>query len=311
MANISNFIEYNPCVICGSQNFKVLKKAKYDSNMDEKMLTELYKSSSDVKLLDQLVKCQKCNFVYLNPRIKSDIILDSYSNSADPIFFEQNDNRIKTFQKELKKFTRNCKINPSKTKVLDVGCAGGAFPKAAHDLGFEVTGIEPNKWLVAKGIEKYKLDLKAGVLSDFDFKNNSFDIVTLWDVIEHLTEPENVIKQISSLIKNDGYLLINYPDINSLACKLFRSNWPFYLNVHLFYFNRRTITKFLNQYGFKVVYTKPYWQTLELGYILKRASEYFHFFKAVGWFVKKVKVDKLPFKYNLGQTFLVAKKAAD
>ncbi|KAB8027997.1 class I SAM-dependent methyltransferase [Fluviispira multicolorata] len=310
MRNFSSYFEFNPCIICKSNDFKVLKKSKYNEDLNEDKLLQLYKSSSDEKLIDQMVCCKECNLVYLNPRVKSNIILNSYTNSDDPTFFEQNNLRIRTFKKQLNKIVRTLSITPNKNYILDIGCAGGAFPKAAHDLGFKVIGIEPNKWLVNEGIKKYNIDLKSGILSDFNFQKENFNIITLWDVIEHLTNPEEVLHSISHIIKNDGYLLINYPDVNSLACKLMRSKWPFYLNVHLFYFNRKTINKFLDNCGFKVISCEPFWQTLELGYILKRASAYFKIFKIAYFISKKIKLDKIPFKYNLGQTFIIAQKKA-
>ena len=70
-----NFLETVNCPICDSQDYRVLRKANYPENITLQELLKIYKSSSDTELIDQVVKCLECGLVYLNPRVKSDIIL--------------------------------------------------------------------------------------------------------------------------------------------------------------------------------------------------------------------------------------------
>ena len=91
-------------------------------------------------------------------------------------------------------------INLMDKMVIDIGCAGGAFPKAADDLGFNVVGIEPSKYLCEWGKKEYGLDLRPGILDEHDFEKESFDVITLWDVVEHLIDPRVEIKKISNIL---------------------------------------------------------------------------------------------------------------
>lgn len=305
-----SFTERVRCPICEVDTYEVLALARYPEGLDEKGFLDIYRSSSDHELLDQLVRC-RCGLVYTNPRVRSDIILESYANAVDPTFTQQNLQRIRTFRRSLRAVCQRVAWEPSmKKRILDVGCAGGAFMKAAHDLGFSVVGVEPSGWMCEFGRKAYGLDLRAGTLDDHRFADAEFDIVTLWDVLEHLDRPAEVLLECGRILKNDGLLIVNYPDYSSLMRRLLGSKWPFFLSVHLFYFTPETIARLLAKTGFEVTRRWPYWQTLELGYALKRAASRFPILGTVQRLISAVGLGAVPFLYQMGQTTLVARKHA-
>ena len=104
-----------------------------------------------------------------------------------------------------------------------------------------------------------------------------------------------------------SYLIINVPDHDSLARKLLRKNWPFYLTVHLHYFEKNSLNKLLKK-NFNLVCSKPYWQFLELDYVFERASKYFKILKVFKKIILFLNLDKISFKYNMGQTLFIFKK---
>lgn len=306
---LPSFSEEVGCPQCGSRTNQVLRPAQHPPGLGRKELLAVYSASSDHMLLDSLVRCDRCNLVYLNPRIRQELILESYASAVDPQFIRQNEQRIRTFARSLSYLTKKYRLRARpETRVLDVGCAGGAFPKAASDAGFGVIGVEPSKWLSEQGRLNYGLDIRTGLLSEQDLPAAGFDVVTLWDVIEHLTNPTEVIGDIHRLLKPGGLLVVNYPDYGSWARRLLGSKWPFFLNVHLIYFTPQTITRFLEERGFQVMEVKPFWQTLQLGYVLKRAGSYFRLFGFLEKLVGAVGLYELPVRYNMGQSFLVARK---
>ncbi|MFN8390796.1 MAG: class I SAM-dependent methyltransferase [Bdellovibrionota bacterium] len=303
------FLESAPCALCGASSFRVIRKAEYPKDLDLNALLKVYCSSSDHKLMDQLVECNQCKLVYLAPRVKKEIALRSYSDAIDPTFVQQNHFRINTFKRALRKFCNTVNIVPKPSlRVLDVGCAGGAFVKAASDAGFTAIGVEPSKWMVEHGKKEYGLDLRAGLLEDQGFEPESFDIVTLWDVVEHLYNPTEVLNECKKVLKPGGYLIVNYPDYGSLARRTLGWKWPFFLSVHLFYFTPRTIRMLIEKLGFSVVKISPFFQTLELAYVCKRAAPYIPPAGWAGSLLKAVGLGKVPFTYNVGQTMVIAKK---
>lgn len=305
---MNNLTELILCPVCCGSKFKVLRPSAYPKGLDEVQSLTLYSASSDHKLFDQLVECSNCSLVYLNPRIKQNLILDSYRSAIDPIFIKQNNHRIKTFENNLRWSTKYLQKALNHAKVLDIGCAGGAFPKAANNLGFDVIGVEPSVWMSDYARKTYGLDIRTGTLTDCFFESGSFDVVTMWDVIEHLTDPSAVLQEVKRIIKDDGIFIINFPDYSSYARKFLKFKWPFFLSVHLIYFTPETIKNILLENGFEISVSKPYWQTLQLGYVLKRAGAYFGVFNLLETVVNKIGIAGLPLKYNMGQTLMIVKK---
>jgi 2-polyprenyl-3-methyl-5-hydroxy-6-metoxy-1,4-benzoquinol methylase len=305
---INDLIETVECPNCSNQRYHTLKPANYPEGLSRAELLNMYSASSDHVLFDALVRCDNCSLVYLNPRIRKDLIIESYSNATDPTFIAQNEERIATFKGSLKRLGDRYGITPQTARrVLDVGCAGGAFPKAAHDFGFDVIGVEPSKWLANQGRVLYGLDLRSGLLKDQDFPDHSFDLVCLWDVIEHLPDARDVVSDIHRLLKPGGYFVVNCPDYGSLARKLLGRKWPMLLSVHLIYFTRETVTDFLRRSNFEVVEFRPFWQTLQLGYVLKRASAYFGIFGMLQKLTEATRLQRVPLTYNIGQSFVLAR----
>ncbi len=130
----------------------------------------------------------------------------------------------------------------------------------------------------------------------------------MWDVIEHLPNPIELVSLIHKHLKDDGILIINFPNYDSLARRLLGRRWPMFLAVHLIYFTTETMMNLLAKCGFDVISVKPFFQTLELGYLLKRGSAKFGIFDLAGRFRLGTRLGRLPITYNLGQSLLVARK---
>lgn len=304
---LKNDLEHVRCNICKSNNYKIIYEARYDKEKDKDIIRK-FRSSADELLIDQLVECNNCKLRYINPRFNENQIIKGYSEGDDPVFVSQVKAREKTFQNQLKVIERYAK----KGNLLDIGTAGGSFLYIAKNKGWNVSGCEPNKWLVKWAKENYKIDINQGTLFEQKYKNNSFDVVTLWDVIEHTSDPLKVLQKCNLLLKNDGILVVNYPDIGSWIARLMKRKWLFLTSVHLYYFNRRTIEIILKKAGFKIIMIKPHFQRLQLGYIFKRISEYSKLLSNMGLsIVKSLGLADIEVPYWFGQTFIIANKKKD
>ena len=303
-AHIKDHLVYSHCNLCSADDYTVVYESNYE-NETEQDLKEKFRSSGDETLIDQVVRCNNCSLVYINPQLKPELIVESYSEGSDDLFVSQAKGREITFKnclKKIKKYKRG-------GKILDIGAAGGSFLHVARKEGWDVEGIEPNKWLCEWCNKNYGFSLKPGTLNDYSFPDNTFDVITLWDVLEHVHDPKSVLLECNRILKDDGLIVINYPDFGSWIAKALGRKWAFLLSVHLYYFTPKTIKRMLGKSGFEILKTKPHFQTLALGYLCFRMKPYSKIIHKISTIVVKLfKMDSLQIPYWLGQTLVFARK---
>jgi hypothetical protein len=136
-------------------------------------------------------------------------------------------------------------------------------------------------------------------------------VITLWDVIEHTTNPRAVLERCRALLRPGGILVVNYPDIGSWIARAMGRRWLFLTSVHLYYFNRRTIRLMLEKTGYAVERMRPHVQRLELDYILFRGSAISPALSAGGRTMARwLRLGRVEVPYWLGQTFVLSRKSA-
>ena len=303
-----NSLEKIDCPICKSKNFKIIKKSNIRSNTNHKKNYDLFNSSSSHKLTQQLVKCKKCELIYVSPRLLNEIINKGYSYNKDEKFILQNQERIQTFKINFNNIINIISYNNKKFSILDVGSAGGAFLLSIDSPLIECDGIEPNKLLVEEAKTKYpNLNIYPTTLEKFN-KDKKYDMITYWDVFEHLTDINNEIIYVNKFLKNNGFLLLNIPDYGSFYRKLLGFKWPFFLDVHLYYFEKKTINLFMKNNGFDLQKIIKHKQILKLGYIMERVSNVFPMFKFLENIIKVTRLKNIKIKYNIGQNIYIFKK---
>lgn len=269
MSDASPLLEEVPCDLCGGTDHEVLRPAR-ESNRSSKDLERIFRASSDVPLVDRLVRCRGCGLVFVSPRVQAGAIVDSYSAGDDPTFVSQAEARERTFGESVARIER---LTGGPGRVFDIGTAGGSFLAAARARGWQVDGCEPNRWLAAWGKSHYGIDIRPGPLTDHDLPAAAYDVVTLWDVVEHLPSPSAILERVKTLVKPGGYLFLTFPDIGSPSAKYLGRFWPFLSSVHLYYFSKTTMREMLKKHGFEMIETHPHTQRLELGYVLHRAGD--------------------------------------
>jgi 2-polyprenyl-3-methyl-5-hydroxy-6-metoxy-1,4-benzoquinol methylase len=146
------------------------------------------------------------------------------------------------------------KYTTSNKTLLDIGAGTGSFLESAKYNGWETFGIEPNKKARDLAINK-SLDLKANI--DL-LEKKSFQVITLWHVLEHLPNLDLQINKIVSLLNEDGALILAVPNFLSYDAKYYREYWAAYdVPRHLSHFSQLSIKKLFTQNGMRVVDTRP------------------------------------------------------
>jgi SAM-dependent methyltransferase len=251
-----------------STEFQVL----YEPWVKENDPAQLYGVATGIHGTQRLVKCKTCTLVYENPRYPAEVIVQGYMASHDAGHDSQFSSRVESFYGALKKSRRV--LPPPGSKVLDIGTASGAFMDAAQRFGYDVWGLEPSRLRVAQAKQR-GLRVEQGVVENHPFAPHSFDMVTLWDVIEHMTDPLESLKKVHSLLKPGGFLLLNFPDIDTWQARLAGKHFWWILSAHLTQFSPTTIREICKRSGFDAFHFTPFWQALEPGYLEKMALAYY------------------------------------
>jgi SAM-dependent methyltransferase len=298
-------LEHVSCNVCGDSRYDVVHEARYENEKDVD-LVQKFRASGDELLIDQLVKCRGCGLHYINPRLRSDLVLSSYEEGEDPLYVSQAHARERTFASSLEHIER---VAGHTGALLDVGTAAGAFLAAATARGWKAEGCEPNRWLADWGARHYGVRIRPGSVFEQSYEPASFDVVTLWDVIEHTTNPRELLEHCRSLLRPGGVLVVNYPDIGSWIARALGRRWLFLTSVHLYYFDRRTMARLLESTGFSIAKVRPHVQQLELDYLLRRGSVLNHTLANVTRkLVRPLGLARIRVPYWLGQTFVAARR---
>ncbi|MBI2361321.1 MAG: class I SAM-dependent methyltransferase, partial [Deltaproteobacteria bacterium] len=209
------WLETVVCPICGVDDCTVVYPSRRTANA---VKDNEFRPSGDMPLEDPLVRCRRCAMQYVNPRLPSDVVLEGYASAVDETFVSQAAGREQTFKRCLD-MLQSVWRRPSGS-LLDIGTANGSFLKVARDAGWKVRGCEPNRWLCRWCEEHYGILLTPGTVFDACFPSGSFDIITLWDVLEHTPDPLVVLRECERLLAPGGLLAVNYPDIGSLVARV-------------------------------------------------------------------------------------------
>jgi SAM-dependent methyltransferase len=302
---LTSVYETVACNLCESTDYQIVYPATERPIHD---LTAEFRSSGDEPLKDRLVACARCGLQFVSPRLRPELILDGYREGADEMFVSQTAARERTFTRALERIET---LAPNRGRLLDIGTAAGAFIHVAAGRGWEVAGCEPNKWLCEWGKKTYGLDIQAGTLFDHRYPDRTFDVVTVWDVLEHTADPLGFLKECHRILKPGGFIIVNYPDIGSWIARVLGRRWLFLISVHLYYFTRRTVGEALRHTGFQVVRMRPHFQWLELEYVLRRGEPLAgSVARAVSRLVSGLGLSRSQVPYWLGQTLVVARKGS-
>jgi ubiquinone/menaquinone biosynthesis C-methylase UbiE len=209
-----------------------------------------------------IVKCKACGFRYTNPRPTEETI-GGYYNS-DEYISHSNAKRgfINSVYQIVRNYSINKKVNLVKKyqkqgKVLDIGCGTGEFLNALAKSGFNAVGIEPNESARNQAIKNYSLDIKEES-EILNFQSSSFDIITMWHVLEHVYHLEDRVEQIQNLMKPEGVLIVAVPNPDSLDAKKYKKYWAAYdVPRHLYHFGQADIVNLFEKFSFEVIKTVP------------------------------------------------------
>jgi 2-polyprenyl-3-methyl-5-hydroxy-6-metoxy-1,4-benzoquinol methylase len=206
------------------------------------------------------VKCRDCHLIYVNPIERRSKINEDYSKrkSVDASIIRESRLRATKSQVELiKRYKKG-------TSLLDIGCGEGFFLFNASKAGYSAKGIELSKDAAAYAKREFNLDIEARAFEELQFPENYFDVVTLWQVLEHLPHPLAILKEAYRILKPGGLLMVSTPDIEGIPARILGKRWWNIRKLHINQFSTKTLTDILENAGFENVSSDSYKESINL-----------------------------------------------
>ena len=215
-----------------------------------------------------MVQCNKCGLVYTNPRLKQEKIAALYdADYFQGHGFDKSVDYVKDVKEHVKKddFTLedwDCdnilsllpsSTNPKNFKLLEIGCGTGVFLDKAKKHGFDCYGLELSEY-AANFVRNMRIPVETKSIEDANYPANSFDVVVMREVIEHLPHPLESLQTIHSWLKPGGVLFMATGNYDCPERMLRKSDWFYFMpEGHLNIFSNRTMRNYLQKVGFKKI----------------------------------------------------------
>ncbi|MCF6360629.1 MAG: methyltransferase domain-containing protein [Cyclobacteriaceae bacterium] len=223
--------------------------------------SELHKTVKDYTVSQEefdIIACSNCSFLYTNPRPNVDS-LGAYYKSDDYISHTNKSNNptnliYKLARTQTLKWKYNLVAKSKPKSVLDYGCGTGHFLNHCRQKGLDVNGFEPDQNARTIAINEVG-DVISSSTSDIEKK---FDVITLWHVLEHIPNLNEVMDWLKEHLAKNGRLIIAVPNPESYDAQLFKEHWAAYdVPRHLYHFTKNTLTDLANRHSFSLESIHP------------------------------------------------------
>jgi 2-polyprenyl-3-methyl-5-hydroxy-6-metoxy-1,4-benzoquinol methylase len=238
--------EIKNCPICNSLTFNFLFECKDHTVSGEKF---------------KIVECKDCGFVFTNP-IPDEKYIIKYYKSED--YISHSDTKkglVNMAYHQVRKITLREKLHlinslSKKEILLDIGCGTGYFLNSCKEDGWEVEGTEPDPDARKIAEAQIKSEVSESIFSKSNYE--SYNIITMWHVLEHVHKLNESMERISRLLKKDGKLIIAVPNCKSYDATIYKENWAAYdVPRHLYHFTADSMDKLLKKHNFKMIKKEP------------------------------------------------------
>jgi hypothetical protein len=211
-------------------------------------------------------RCRDCGLLFQWPRPTDQELLDEYRLVEDPLYETEREARYFTFRKVLRS------LGPGEGRsLLDVGAYCGYFLDVARQGGFRPEGLELSRW-AAERARALGFEVHNATLAELATSGRRYQTVTMWDVLEHMSDPRAELESAFELLDPGGTLHLSTIDAGSVVARASGRHWPWLMHMHLFYFDRSTIRRLLDEVGFRQVSVAYYTHYVSLPYLLAKCE---------------------------------------
>ena len=223
-------------------------------------------------------RCDKCGLLFVWPMPVDNLAIyseDYFAGAREGFGYVDYDHDKATMQPTFERYLDLLSQGAAgRRRLLDVGAATGFFLEIARRRDWSVTGVEPSAF--AAGLARNKgLDVRHGVVEELDAPDGSFDVVTMWDVLEHVRQPRASLAAAFRLLRPGGLLALNTPDAGSLLARLLGLRWHLVVPPeHLVLFHQQSLRLLLSDTGFQVDAMRRIGKRFTVQYVLQTLARW-------------------------------------
>ena len=270
--------------------------------------TETYQADSN-KIYNKptLFRCIKCGLIF--SEFYKTKFEENYRDVIDHAYVDQINYKKLYFENFTKKILEFCSKDKS---LLEIGAYYGAFGSIIKDHVKSYVGLELSEHAVKYAKEKYNLNILTYNANEYLKTSNNFDIIVMYDVIEHLDNPFQMLNDISKKLNPNGILIFTTMNMDAFVPKLMGRRYPWIIFMHKFYFTNKSIKKILEQKSLELIKIKRDTRIISMGYFMDKLAINFPIFKKLFFMIKKIKIlNKLKVKVNFFDlNIYIAKKSS-
>jgi len=266
MTNVACQKSTTGCWLCGSQICVEFAPSRLPADLTPDLVKITDKCYG---LTGRLLECKKCGFIFADTESVR-AIEPLYAGLVDPDYQESTASRRRAFSRIV---ARLRSLRPQARTLLDIGAGVGTLCMEANNAGFLTEGIEPSTWAVAEA-SKNGIKLHEGYFPHPAVAEKKFDVVTVLDVIEHVSYPVELLKSCRKCLEQGGLLVVVTPDVRSVVARVLGRRWWHFRFAHIGYFSRGTMRAALGAAGFTVERVQPYTWRFTAPYIMERLEQY-------------------------------------
>jgi len=261
-----------------------------------------------------IMRCRSCELQVLYPFPEESQLVKIYSEYYNAWDLNNSGMDVSMMKREtFRSYLKRVTPYISSGTYLDIGCATGESLAVAKENGFDVYGVEVSPYGIQQCRKKFGEGRIIGeALKSTHFHADFFDLITLSDVLEHITEPGVFIGTVYNILKPGGFLMIVTPDTSSWIKKLMGKHWLHYKEEHIYYYNKQSIMKLLLP-EFQITLIGKAYKILSLNYIADILSAYTHnsLSRKSVYFLKIIPaiIRKYHLRMYIGEMFILCRKS--
>lgn len=201
-----------------------------------------------------MLQCQRCDFRFIDTKASN------YPKDAQYIYDEPDDFSINPNQPHLRRRVRDIlRFKQPPGRALDVGCGKGEVSLLLAQAGFQCTGIDMKERLVRHLQQRHpSVTWRHAMTNELESESERFDVITLYHVLEHMTDPVECLRKIRRLAQPGALIVVEVPNVGGLKAKLKGRDWDYYKVDHVNYFRVSDFRRTVEQAGLRVLSIKGY-----------------------------------------------------